>query len=87
MEQLSKEKMRAITNQLLGIGSFLLEIEDLPVYIHEMKQLDLASADKYIALAKILDTARDEIAEIEPRFKDTEFVSELLSKTQTSEAA
>lgn len=88
MEQLSKEEMRATTNQLLGIGALLLETKDLSKYIDQMMKLDNQKAAKrYISLAQILDKARDEISVIEPQFKSDEFLSDLLSKIQTSEAA
>jgi len=88
MEQLSKEEMRSITSQLLGIGAFLLQTENLSVYIDQMLNLENSKdAAHYISLAQILDKARDEIKLIEPKFTINKFVTDLLDTTKNNEAA
>jgi hypothetical protein len=88
MEQLSKEEMRSITSQLLGIGAFLLQTENLSVYIDQMLNLENSKdAAHYISLAQILDKARDEIKLIEPKFRINKFVTDLLDTTKNNEAA
>ena len=82
--ELTNAQMREITNQILGIGAFILQTPNLAQYITQMQYLKKSkSAPKYVSLASIIDTAKINLEEIQNAFRDDELVTDLLDKEKS----